>query len=261
MHPALWVSKTGLDAQQTQISVISNNLSNVNTAGFKRGRAVFEDLFYQNIRQPGASSSQNSELPSGLMMGTGVRTVATQKIFDDGNVLQTGNPLDMAVSGRGFFQVLRPDGTIGYTRDGQFQLDGDGQLVTSSGFPLEPSITIPSGAQSVTIGIDGTVSVVESGNSDATQVGTIQISDFINPAGLQPIGQNLFIQTTASGDPQTSTPGTTGLGTILAGSLESSNVNVVEEMVNMIQTQRAYEMNSKVIETVDAMMQFVNQSL
>lgn len=261
MHPALWISKTGLDAQQTQMSVISNNLANVNTNGFKRARAVFEDLLYQTVRQPGGQSSQDTELPSGMMMGTGVRASATQKIFSVGGVIQTENPLDFAVNGRGFFQVLRPDGSIAYTRDGQLQMDQSGQLVTSGGFALADGITIPSGAESITVGSDGTVTVKVFGNSTPTNVGTIQLADFVNPAGLQPIGQNLFSATAASGDAQTGSPGTSGMGTLLQGSLESSNVNIVEEMVNMIQTQRAYEMNSKVIASVDSMLQFANQTL
>ncbi len=261
MHPALWISKTGLDAQQTQMSVISNNLANVNTNGYKRGRAVFEDLLYQTVRQPGGQSSQDTELPSGMMMGTGVRASATQKIFSVGGVIQTENPLDFAVNGRGFFQVLRPDGSLAYSRDGQLQMDQSGQLVTSSGFALSDGITIPSGAESITVGSDGTVSVKVFGNSTPTNVGSIQLADFVNPAGLQPIGQNLYSATAASGDAQTGAPGTNGMGTLLQGSLESSNVNIVEEMVNMIQTQRAYEMNSKVIAAVDGMLQFANQTL
>lgn len=261
MHPALWISKTGLDAQQTDISVISHNLANVNTVGFKRGRAVFQDLLYQTVQQPGGQSSQNSVLPSGTMMGTGVRTVATQKIFTAGSMLNTENSLDVAINGRGFFSVLMPDGSTAYSRDGQFQLNANGEVVTSGGYVLQPPITVPSGAKSVTIGSDGTVSVLNAGATLPTTVGTITTTDFINVAGLQPIGENVYTETAASGTPTTGTPGTNGLGRLLQGSLEASNVNVVEELVNMIETQRAYEMNSKAIETVDKMLQFVNQTL
>jgi len=261
MHPALWISKTGLDAQQTRLSVISNNLANVNTTGFKRDQAVFEDLMYQTMRQTGGQTTENTQAPSGLNLGTGVRVVATQKLHKQGNIVQTGNPLDMAIEGRGFFQILRPDGSLGYTRDGSFQVDSNGQMVTANGAQLQPTITIPSGTQSVTIGDDGTVSVLTGGSATSTQIGTVQTVDFVNPAGLQPIGDNLFLETSSSGSPQAGTPGLNGLGRISSGSLESSNVNVVEELVNMIETQRAYEMNSKVISTTDAMLQYVNNNL
>lgn len=261
MHPALWVSKTGLDAQQTDISVISNNLANVNTTGFKRGRAVFEDLLYQTVQQPGAQSSQNTQLSSGLMMGTGVRTVATQKMFTEGNIIQSNNPLDIAINGRGFFEVLLPDGTSAYSRDGSFQLDAQGQLVTANGYILQPPITIPEQTKSITIGGDGTVSALTAGETTPNQVGTLQLTDFINPAGLQPIGENLFVETASSGTANAANPGDSGLGTLIQGSLESSNVNVVEELVNMIESQRAYEMNAKAIETVDSMLQYVTQTL
>jgi len=261
MHPALWIAKTGLDAQQTQMGVITNNLANVNTNGFKRGRAVFADLLYQTVRQPGAQSSQDSQLPSGLMLGTGVRPVATEKLFTQGNIVQTGNNLDLAISGRGFFQILLPDGTRAYTRDGSFQLSSDGQLVTASGFSVDPGVTIPEQVMSLTVGADGTVSVLVAGESTPTQVGQLQTADFINPAGLQPIGDNLFLETASSGNPQTGSPGDTGLGTLVQGSVESSNVNVVEELVNMIETQRAYEMNSKAISTTDEMLAFVTNNL
>ena len=262
MVPALWIAKTGLDAQQTRIGVISNNLANVNTTGFKRGRASFEDLMYQTIRQPGASSSQNSQLPSGLMLGTGVRVVSTEKIHAQGNAVQTGNSLDLMIQGRGFFEVKLPDDSSGYTRDGSFELDLDGKMVNSSGYELlNESITIPEQAQNITIGSDGVVSVQEAGNNAPTGIGTIQLTDFINPAGLQPIGENLFKETLSSGAPTSAEPGQDGLGTLAQGSLESSNVNVVEELVNMIETQRAYEMNSKAIETTDQMLQFVTQTL
>lgn len=261
MNPALWIAKTGLEAQQTRMSVVSNNLANVSTTGFKRDRANFEDLFYQTVRQPGAQSSEDTILPSGLMRGSGVRVVSTEKLHTQGGVTQTGNSLDVAIEGRGFFQILRPDGTLGYSRDGSFQLDGQGQIVTSNGFLLQPGITIPANSLSITIGQDGTVSVMEPGNTAPTQVGTIQLADFVNPAGLQPMGQNLFTETVASGAPQLSDPGLNGLGTVYQGAVESSNVNVVEEMVNMIETQRAYEINSKAISTADQMLQYLNNNV
>ncbi len=261
MEPALWVAKTGLDAQNTRMQVIAHNLANVNTTGFKRDRASFEDLLYQTVRQPGAASSQNSELPSGLMLGTGVRIVATEKNFGQGSIEQTENPLDVAIQGRGFFQVLMPDGSISYSRDGSFEMDSEGQLVTSEGYLVEPAITIPEDTLSLTVGSDGTVSALVAGESTPQQIGTIELADFVNPLGLQPIGQNLFKETVSSGTAQTGTPGTDGMGTLVQGSLESSNVNVVEELVNMIETQRAYEMNSKAISTVDQMLGFVTQTL
>ena len=261
MNQSMWVAKTGLDAQQTRMAVISNNLANVNTTGFKRGRAVFEDLLYQTVRQAGAQSSQDTQLPSGLSLGTGVRTVATEKMFTQGNLVQTNNTFDVAIEGRGFIQVLMPDGSLAYSRDGSFQLDSDGQLVTASGYLVQPGITLPANVLSVTIGKDGGVSVLTQGNASPTQIGDIQLADFINPAGLQAIGQNLFLETAASGAPQTGTPGLNGLGTLIQGSLETSNVNTVEELVNMIETQRAYEMNSKAISTADQMLQFVSNNL
>ena len=261
MNQALWVAKTGLDAQQTRMAVVSNNLANVNTTGFKQGRAVFEDLLYQNVRQSGGQSSQDTLLPSGMNLGTGVRVVATEKLFTQGSVLQTDNALDVAINGRGFFQVLKPDGDIAYTRDGTFQLNDQGELVTSSGYLVQPGITIPDQAQSITIGLDGVVSVKIAGQTSPSQVGTLEIADFINPVGLQPVGENLFIETAASGTPQPGTPGLNGLGALNQGALEGSNVNVVAELVNMIETQRAYEMNSKAISTNDQMMQYVNNNL
>ncbi|MDQ1363449.1 MAG: flagellar basal-body rod protein FlgG [Pseudomonadota bacterium] len=261
MNPALWIAKTGLDAQQTRLSVISNNLANVNTTGFKRDTAVFEDLIYQNLRQVGGQTSEDTTLPSGMALGTGVRVVATEKLHTQGNLSQTGNPLDMAVQGRGFFQILRPDGSLAYSRDGAFQIDANGQIVTASGYLLQPAITIPANAQSVTIGEDGAVSVLVGTASSPTVVGNIQTVDFINPTGLQAIGGNLFLESGASGSPQAGTPGLNGLGRIASGALESSNVNVVEELVNMIETQRAYEMNSKVISTTDQMLQYVSNNL
>jgi flagellar basal-body rod protein FlgG len=261
MNPALWAAKTGLDAQQTRMTVTSNNLANVNTNGYKKGRAVFEDLLYQNQRQVGAATSQDTLLPTGLSLGTGVRVVATEKNYTQGNMQQTGNSLDVAVNGRGFFQVLLPDGTLGYTRDGSFKLSAQGELVTASGYAVQPGITIPDAAQSVTIGADGTVSVQQAGQSQPTQVGTLQIFDFVNPAGLQPRGENLLQESAASGPAQGGTPGLNGLGLVEQGSLESSNVNVVEELVNMIETQRAYEMNSKAIATTDQMLEYVTNQL
>jgi flagellar basal-body rod protein FlgG len=257
---ALWAAKTGLDAQQTEMSVISNNLANVNTTGYKQDRAVFEDLLYQNQTQVGADTSQTTQSPSGLSIGTGVQVVSTEKEYSQGSLTQTGNPLDVAIQGQGFFQIQMPDGTIGYTRDGTFQTNAQGQLVNSSGYVVQPGITIPSGAQSVTIGTDGTVTVLLPGQSTPTQVGQLQLANFINPAGLQPIGQNLLVQSASSGSPQTGTPGVNGLGTTTQGQLEGSNVDVVEELVNMIQTQRAYEMNSKAISTVDQMLQYATEN-
>jgi flagellar basal-body rod protein FlgG len=261
MNPALWAAKTGLDAQQTRMAVVSNNLANVNTTGFKKSRAVFEDLLYQNVTQVGAATSQNTQAASGMELGTGVRVVATEKTYTQGNLNQTGNALDLAISGRGFFQVLLPDGTVGYTRAGDFQLSASGQLVTSSGYPLQPAITIPQGAQSVTIGNDGTVGVQQAGQSSPTTVGTLQLADFVNPAGLQPRGENLLSESASSGTAQTSAPGQNGLGTLSQGTVESSNVNVVEEMVNMIETQRAYEMNTKAIQTTDQMLQYLSTNI
>jgi flagellar basal-body rod protein FlgG len=261
MNAALWAAKTGLDAQQTEMAVISNNLANVNTTGFKEDRAAFEDLLYQNQTQAGADTSQTTQSPSGMSIGTGVQVVATEKDYSQGSLTHTGNPLDVAVQGQGFFQIQMPDGTLAYTRDGTFQTNAQGQLVTSSGYLVQPGITVPQGAQSVTIGNDGTVSVTLAGQSAATQIGQLQLANFINPPGLQPIGQNLLVQSAASGAPQTGSPGTNGLGTLTQGQLESSNVNVVEELVNMIQTQRAYEMNSKAISTTDQMLQYVSQNL
>lgn len=261
MTASLWIAKTGLDAQQTRMSVISNNLSNASTTGFKQSRAQFEDLLYQNVRQTGGQTSQNTQLPSGLMLGTGVRIVSTAKVFTQGNLTQTGNNLDLAVNGRGFFQVQLPDGTAAYTRDGSFQINSEGQIVTSNGYLLQPEITIPANTQTITIGTDGTVSVKAANESAATQVGTIQLTDFINPAGLQAIGGNLFLESTASGSPQTGEPASNGMGSVVQGSLETSNVNVVEELVDMIETQRTYEMNSKAISTTDEMLQYVNNNL
>ncbi len=259
MIRSLWISKTGLDAQQTQMDVISNNLANVNTTGFKRSRAVFEDLLYQNIRQPGAQSSQQTQIPSGLQIGTGVRPIAAERIHTQGNLQQTGNKLDVAIQGSGFLQVLLPDGTTAYTRDGSLQTDSQGQLVTSSGFVVQPAMTIPANATSVTIGMDGVVTITQPGTPAPVQVGSMQLATFINPAGLESMGQNLYLETASSGTPSTNVPGTNGTGMLSQGYVETSNVNVVEELVNMIQTQRAYEINSKAITTSDQMLQKLSQ--
>jgi flagellar basal-body rod protein FlgG len=261
MNAALWISKSGLSAQDLRLNTISNNLANVSTTGFKRDVAVFQDLLYQIDRQPGGQSSQDTQLPSGLQTGTGVKTVATKKQHTVGNIEVTEQALDMAIQGRGFFQILMPDGSVAYSRDGQFQLSSEGQIVTSGGLPLEPAITIPDGVQSITIGTDGTVSVVDAATGQQTAVGNVELADFINPAGLEAIGANLFRETAASGAPTQGEPGANGIGSVIQGALESSNVNVVEELVNMIETQRAYEMNSKVISTVDQMLSFIGQQL
>jgi flagellar basal-body rod protein FlgG len=259
MIRSLWISKTGLDSQQTQMDVIANNLANVSSNGFKRSRAVFEDLLYQNVRQAGAQSSQQTQLPSGLQLGTGTRSVATERIFTQGNLQQTSNDKDVAINGQGFFQVLMPDGTTAYTRDGSFQVDNQGQLVTSSGYAIQPAITIPTTAESITIARDGTVSITTAGSSTPTQVGSLQLATFINNAGLQAKGENLYVETAASGNANTNTPGSNGAGYLTQGYVETSNVNVVEELVNMIQTQRAYEINSKAITTSDQMLQKLTQ--
>lgn len=261
MNGALWTAKTGLDAQQTRMQVISNNLANTNTTGFKRDRAVFQDLLYQTVRQPGAQSSQNTQLPSGLSTGTGVRVVSTEKLHSQGNLSKTDDPLDLAIQGRGFFEVLTPDGNVAYTRDGSFQIDSSGQMVTSTGYPLQPGITIPQNSTGVTIGQDGTVSVLQPGNSAPSVVGVISISDFINPSGLQAKGGNLFQETASSGSPLQGTAGIGGLGSLIQGSVETSNVNIVEELVSMIETQRAYEISSKAISTTDGMLQYINNNL
>ncbi len=255
MLSSLWIAKTGLDAQQTRMDVIANNLANANTTGFKSSRASFQDLVYQNKGQPGGQTTEQTLSPSGLMLGTGVRVVGTEKLFTQGNISQTGNSLDVAIQGRGFLQVSMPDGTIAYTRDGSLHTDANGQLVTADGFAISPAVTLPSNVQSITIGSDGTVSATVPGQAAAQQIGTLQLADFINPSGLQPQGNNLYLETASSGSPQTGQPGLSGMGTLLQGSLESSNVNVVEQMVNMIETQRTYEMNSKAISSTSQMLQ------
>ncbi|ODS23813.1 flagellar basal-body rod protein FlgG [Candidatus Endobugula sertula] len=261
MNPALYISKTGLSAQDRQLTSISNNLSNASTIGFKRDRVNFEDLLYQIQRQPGGQSSQNTQLPSGLQLGTGVRVVATQKQFTGGSLQVTEQGLDLAINNRGFFQIQLPTGETAYTRNGQFHLNANGEIVNANGFLLEPSITIPVNVNNITISQDGSVSANILGQIDPQQIGEITLADFVNPAGLQALGGNLFVPTASSGDAQTGTAGQNGLGTIIQGSLENSNVDIVEEMVNMITTQRAYEMNSKVVSTADQMLQFISQNL
>lgn len=259
MIRALWIAKTGLDAQQTQLDVTANNLANVSTNGFKRARAVFEDLLYQTLRQPGASSSAQTEIPSGLQIGTGVRPVATERNFTQGNVTLTGNALDVAIQGEGFFQIQLPDGTTAYTRDGSFQKDSQGQIVTANGYPLSPSITLPSNALSISIGTDGVVTVLQSGSPTPVQVGQIQLASFVNNGGLQSMGQNLYLETASSGTATPNTPGTNGVGILNQNYVETSNVNVVEELVNMITTQRAFEINSRAIQTSDQMLARLTQ--
>lgn len=261
MNGALWTAKTGLDAQQTRMQVISNNLANTNTTAFKRDRAVFQDLLYQTVRPPGAQSSQDTQLPSGLSTGTGVRVVSTEKLFSQGNLTQTEDPMDLAIQGRGFFEVLTPDGTLAYTRDGSFQLDSQGQMVTATGYTLQPGITIPANASGITIGEDGTVTATIPGNNAPTQLGVIGLADFINPSGLLAKGGNLFQESASSGAPQQGAAGIGGLGSLIQGSVETSNVNVVEELVSMIETQRAYEISSKAISTTDGMLQYINNNL
>jgi flagellar basal-body rod protein FlgG len=261
MDASMWIAKTGLDAQQTRMSVISNNLANVNTTGFKRDRASFEDMLYQNLRQPGAQVGAEAQAPTGLMLGTGVRIVSTEKTHTQGSLVSTKNALDLAIQGDGFFQITQADGTTAYSRDGSFKLSSLGQLVTANGTPLLPAITIPPNVASITVGQDGTVSVETAAGGGAQVIGQIQIARFANPAGLQSMGQNLMKETTASGAPQVGQPGVTGAGQLMQGALEASNVNVVEEMVNMIETQRAYEINSKAISAVDGMLRFLNNNL
>ena len=259
MIRSLWIARTGLDAQQTSLDVIANNLANVSTNGFKRARPVFEDLLYQTLRQPGAQSSQSTQIPSGLQLGTGARPVSTARIHTQGSLQQTGNDLDVAINGAGFLQVLLPDGTTAYTRDGSFQKDNQGQIVTSSGYPVQPSVTIPADALSVTISNDGVISVTQPGTTAATQVGTLQVTTFVNVGGLQSVGENLYLETASSGSPTPNTPGSNGAGVLNQRYVETSNVNVAEELVSMIQTQRAYELNSKVVSTSDQMLSRLTQ--
>lgn len=261
MDASLWVAKTGLDAQQTRMNVISNNLANVNTTGFKRDRAVFEDLLYQNIRQAGGQTGADTQAPTGFQLGTGVRVLATEKITAQGNMQTTENSLDIAIAGEGYFQIAQADGTIAYTRDGNFHLDNAGQVVTSGGQLLQPALNVPANASSLTIGRDGTVSVELDAGGGQQVLGQIQLARFVNTSGLQAIGQNLLKETPASGAPIVGNPAADGTGTLMQGALEASNVNVVEEMVSMIETQRAYEINSKAISAVDGMLQYLNNNL
>ncbi|GKT23781.1 MULTISPECIES: flagellar basal-body rod protein FlgG [Comamonadaceae] len=254
MINSLWIAKTGMSAQQTQLDVISHNLANVSTNGYKRNNAVFEDLIYQNQRQVGSQTTEQNQLPTGLHLGLGVRTVATSRNFTQGSLQQSNNNLDVAINGNGFFEITQPDGTIGYTRDGSFQLDAQGRMVTSSGLPVANGITVPANATAISISTEGVVSATVPGSTAPQQLGSIAMANFINPAGLEPIGQNMYKESAASGQPQQGTPGTNGLGYMRQGFLETSNVNVVEELVTMIQTQRAYEMNSKAIQTSDQML-------
>ncbi len=259
MMRSLWIAKTGMEGQQTQLDAISNNLANVATNGYKRSHAIFEDLIYQTLRQSGANSTEQTQLPTGLQIGLGVRPVATARIYTQGNLQQTGNNMDLAIKGDGFFQIQMPDGTTAYTRDGSFQRDANGQMVTNNGYTLLPGITVPNNALTLTVGNDGTVSVTVPGQVAPQQIGQIQIANFVNPAGLEAKGQNLFTETAASGTPNTGAPNANGLGAIQQGFVETSNVNVVEELVQMIQTQRAYELNSKAVQTSDQMLQKLAQ--
>ena len=259
MIRSLWIAKTGLDTQQTNLDVISHNLSNVSTNGYKRQRAVFEDLLYQTLRQPGAQSSQQTQIPSGLQLGTGARTIATERIFTQGSLQRTDNALDIAINGGGFFQIQMPDGSLAYTRDGAFQKDSTGQIVTSNGYPLSPPITIPADAVSVTVSRDGIVSVLQQGQTTPAQVGNIQLANFVNVGGLQSVGENLYVETASSGAPTPNTPGTNGTGLLNQGMVETSNVNVAEELVSMIQAQRAFELNSRAVSTSDQMLGRLSQ--
>ena len=258
MMRALWTAGSGMLTQQTNVDTIANNLSNVNTIGFKKMRAEFEDLLYQTIREAGAASAQGRELPTGLQVGHGSRTVATTKIFTQGDFQQTDNPLDLVIEGDGFFQIMMPDGTIRYTRNGAFKLDSEGRMVTSEGFYLEPEITIPEGAIEIIVSQDGLVSVLMPGEISPQEIGQIELARFINPAGLINDGKGLYRQSVASGVPLVATPGTEGSGTIIQRYLEMSNVKVVEEMINMIVAQRAYEINSKAVQASDEMLQTAN---
>jgi flagellar basal-body rod protein FlgG len=259
MIRSLYVAKSGLDAQQTQLDVVANNLANVGTTGFKRSRVGFQDLMYQNLRQVGGQTSDQTRLPSGLQVGTGVQVVATERIHTQGNMTKTDKPLDVAINGTGFFQIQMPDGTTAYTRDGTFDKDRDGQLVTQSGFLIQPGITLPPNTQTITVGRDGIVTVTQPGSTAAVQVGQLQLATFVNPTGLQSLGENLYAETDSSGAPNQLNPGVDGAGTLVQGSVEASNVNVVEELVNMIATQRAYEINSKAVQTSDQMLQRLAQ--
>jgi flagellar basal-body rod protein FlgG len=259
MMRSLWISKTGMEGQQTKLDAIANNLANVATNGYKRSGVVFEDLMYQNLRQSGAATSEQSQLPTGLQLGLGVRAAATSRNFSQGTLAQTSGQFDIAIEGPGFFQVQLPDGTTGYTRDGALQLNANGQMVTSAGYTVQPGITIPAAARSVTVAKDGTVSVTLQGQAQPQTVGQIQIATFVNPGGLDPLGGNLFAESASSGTANAGAPGANGHGSLRQGFVEGSNVNVVEELVSMIATQRAYEMNSKSIQTSDQMLQKLSQ--
>jgi flagellar basal-body rod protein FlgG len=254
MIRSLWIAKTGMEGQQNKLDSIANNLANVGTNGYKKAGVVFEDLMYQSLRPAGAASSEQTSLPTGLNVGLGVRVAASTRNFGQGTLTQSGNTLDVAIKGQGFFQVQLPDGTTAYTRDGAFQVDANGQLVNSAGNPVQPGITIPANAQSITIAADGTVSVKVPGQVAPQNAGTLQLANFVNPAGLEPRGGNLFAETEASGTPNTGSPTNNGLGALQQGFVEGSNVNVVEELVSMIATQRAYELNSKAVQTSDQML-------
>jgi|TARA_E500000178_G_scaffold319939_1_gene342651 flagellar basal-body rod protein FlgG len=261
MDSSLYVAKTGLNAQQTRMTVIANNLANVNTVGFKRDRAVFEDLLYLNIRQSGGQTGADSEAPTGFMLGTGTRVVASEKIQTQGNMISTENALDVAIQGPGYFQIVQADGTLSYTRDGSFKLSAEGELVNPAGLLLQPQIVIPQEASSVTVGTDGIVSVELANGGGNQEIGQLQVARFLNPAGLEAMGQNQFKETASSGAPILLVPGEQGAGDLVQGMLEASNVNVVEELVTMIETQRAYEVNSKAISAVDSMLRFLNNNL
>ena len=259
MLRSLYISKTGMNSSQFRLDVVTNNLANVNTTGFKKSRAVFEDLMYQTIRQPGSQSANNSQIPTGLMVGTGSAPVATDRIHSDGNMKNTEGSLDVAINGKGFFRVTLPDGSTGYTRDGSFKLNSEGQLVTSNGYLLDPPITVPAGSNKLVISADGRVQVTAQGATEPTELGIIQISDFINPQGLESIGGNLYLETAASGAPITGDPNADGRGALKQGFLEASNVNVTEELINMIQAQRSFELNSRGVKTSDEMLQRLSQ--
>ncbi len=261
MNAALWISKTGLSAEDAEMSAIANNIANVNTTGFKQDRVLFQDLFYQTQEAPGAMLDQNNMMPTGIQYGSGVRVVGTQKTFTEGNVETTGNSMNVAIMGQGFFQVEKANGDTAYTRDGNLQVNADGSLTTAQGLPLQPEITIPQGATSVTFGADGTVTATLSGDSEPTQLGQITLVNFVNPAGLYAEGDNLYTETAASGQPTEGTPGEDGLGSLQPNALESSNVDIVNEMVAMITVQRAYEMNAKMVSAADSMLQFLDQTI
>ena len=258
MIKALYASSSGMAAQSLTVDIIANNLANVNTTGFKKDRVDFQDLLYQVFRPAGTSSSEGTEVPTGIQVGSGTRPVAVQKIFSEGDLLKTDNSLDLAIEGDGFFQILQPDGTIGYSRDGAFKIDSTGRIVNSDGFPMDPEITIPADTLELSVGTDGTVEALVAGSEVPTNLGQITLAKFTNPAGLKAEGRNLFLETNASGNATTGTAGLTGFGTIAQGYLENSNVRVIDEMVNLIVAQRAYEVNSKAIQSSDEMLKIAN---